>query len=252
MSVAVLSLSAPLVVLAAGPGAAAGAVGAPPILVHVSLPSRPVVAGHPIKGTASLTNTTDTAITVDTCALDGWLAVGLQSPTYRASFPHYLVGCAPSVHIRPGVNRYPVTVLTSYGGCAQPQPSGSSPSIDPTCVVSDGRDVPPPLPAGRYRTTVDIVGLTGKTQPANRVVVTLRAPATPPKLAPCAATPTTAPTLVTVPDVVGESSSIAAFAFAGACLNAAWASPVGTRVVSESPAAGSKVAEYSTVTVTTR
>lgn len=224
----------------------------PPIKVHLTLATNRVVAGHPIKGTVALTNTTQKAITVNTCAIDGWLDVGLQDSSYSPSFFHPAVGCDPSVRLEPGANRYPVTVVTTYSSCQAPQPSGTSPSSFPTCTVSDGRERPPPLPAGRYSTVVEFVGLAGLTQTPNRVVVTLKAPAKPAELAPCAETSTTAPTLVTVPDVVGESSSIAAFAFAKACLNAGWANPVGTHVVSESPAANSKVPEFSTVTLATR
>jgi hypothetical protein len=39
---------------------------------------------------------------------------------------------------------------------------------------------------------------------------------------------------------------------AKACLNAVYANPVGSPVTAESPAAGSKVAEHSNVTLTTR
>jgi hypothetical protein len=237
---------------AAGPVAAASGAPAPPITVHLTLRTDHVVAGHRIKGTVALTNTTHEAITVNTCAIDGWLDVGLKSRSYSPTFAHPLVGCAPSVRIRPGTTRYPVTVVTTYGGCSQPEPSGTPPSALPICTVSDGREGPPPLPAGHYATVVEFVGLTGLAQTPGRATVTLEAPAKPPELAPCAETSTTAPTLVTVPDVVGQSSSAAAFAFARACLDAAWTNPVGTRVVSESPSASSKVPEYSTVTLTTR
>ena len=124
--------------------------------------------------------------------------------------------------------------------------------MTPTCVIVDGHLSPPPLPAGRYVTKLHLVGLTGLTQAPNRIVVTLEAPPRAPVLAPCAETTTTAPTTVVVPDVIGDSSSVAALVFAKACLNARYARPVGTRVVAESPPAHSKVAEYSTVTLGTR
>jgi hypothetical protein len=224
-----------------------------PIKVHVSLLTQKVIAGQVIKGTVVLTNTSEKAITVDTCAIDGWLAVGLSGKVNSYPFGHYAVSCAPSVRLKPGINRHPVRIITTYASCTQPEPSGSSPSpLSPNCTVSRGQMSPPPLPAGTYLTKVDIVGLDGLIRAPNRVVVSLRAPARPPKLGPCAETPATTPTLVTVPDVVGDSSSAAALVLSDACLNAGYASPVGHQVMTEAPTAGSKVPEYSTVTLTTR
>jgi hypothetical protein len=117
----------------------------------------------------------------------------------------------------------------------------------PTCTVEG----PPPLPAGRYSTQINIVGI-GGVAPAPHVVVHLRAAKNPPPLAPCADQPGSKPSPVTVPDVVGASSLAAASVLAKACLNAGYASPVGSPVLSESPVAGSKVPEHSTVTLTTR
>lgn len=244
MAALVLAVSAPL----------AGASGsdAPPIGAHLTLTTHRAIAGEPIKGTVVLTNTTQHEITVDTCATDGWLAVGLSGRVNSYPFASFLVRCAPSIRLAPGANRFPVRVATTYVGCTQPQPGGTPPAVTPTCVIADGHPSPPPLPAGRYVTKLHLVGLTGLTQAPNRIVVTLEAPAEAPVLAPCAETTTTAPTAVTVPNVVGDSSATAALVFAKACLNAGYAAPVGTRVVSESPPANSKVAEYSTVTLGTR
>jgi hypothetical protein len=230
----------------------AGASGsqAPPIRAHIALSTPRVVAGHPIKGTVVLTNTTHKEITVNTCATNGWLAVGLSGPVNSYPFGSFEVGCAPSIRLAPGTNRFPVTVITTYAGCAQPRPGGSPGTALPFCTESNGHVSSPPLPAGRYSTKLHVVGLTGLTQTPNQVVVTLFAPAKAPVPAPC--TPSTPPMLVTVPNVVGDSSSGAAFAFAKACLNAGSANPVGTRVISESPPANSKVPEYSTVTLVTR
>lgn len=235
-------------------GAVANAAPPPPIRVHVLLSSHQVVAGQIIKGSVVLTNTTTKPIIVNTCAINGWVAVGLSGRVDSYPFGHTEVGCNPSVKIKPGVNRFRVSVITAYAVCTAPSPSGSShpTSLSPNCVLSKGKVVAPPLPAGRYRTKVDIVGLDGLTRAAKSVTVSLTPPASPPKLPPCAETTTSAPSLVTVPNVVGTRSSIAAYALSKACLNAGYASPVGSTVVSQAPVAGSKVAEYSTVTLTTK
>ena len=230
--------------------AAAGGSPSHPVQVRVVLAQHRAVAGHPIKGSVILTNTTARPITVDTCAENGWLAVGLSGSVNSFPFTHTLVGCAPTVRLDPGDNRFPVTVITTYAGCTQPQPAGgASPTLAmPTCTVAGS----PPLPPGIYSTKVDLVGLSGLTQAANRVVVHLRAPKNPPRLAPCADEPGMAPAPVTVPDVVGASSSAAAFVLARACLNAGYAAPVGSSVIAETPPVGSMVPEHSTVTLSTR
>jgi hypothetical protein len=227
--------------------------GAHPVQVHLTLVAHRVVAGHPIRGTVVLTNTSDRTITVNTCAIDGWLAVGLSGHGMSPSFFHPAVRCDPTVRLTPGTSRVHVTVATRYPMCSQSEPGGNVPSpSSPNCTVSNGNQVPPPLPAGRYSTVVQLVGLDGETQPANRVVVSLSAPAEPPAVAPCAVVPGTATPTVTVPNVVGLSSSLAALTLAHACLVTGYASPVGTRVTAEAPAAGSKVAEHSTVMLTTQ
>jgi hypothetical protein len=242
-------------VLALGWGAPATAqeTTAHPVKVHLTLAAHRVVAGHPIKGTMVLTNTSDRVITVNTCAIDGWVAVGLSGHGISPSFFHPAVGCDPSVRLAPGSHRFHVTVSTSYTSCTAADPAGNAPSPSfPNCTESNGKQIPPPLPAGKYSTVVQIVGLDGETQSPNRVVVTLSAPAKPPAVAPCAVVPGVATPTVTVPNVVGLSSSLAALALAHACLNTGYASPVGMRVTAEAPAAGSKVAEHSTVILTTQ
>jgi hypothetical protein len=243
LSLIALSISLVMTTVAAGSPAR-------PIEVKVDLSHHRVVAGHSIKGTVVLTNTTKKPITVNTCAANGWLNVGLKGPAYTDLPINALIACAPTVRLAPGINRFPVSVITTYSGCVEPQPSGPSTATKstPICTV----DGPPPLPAGSYSTEVAIVGLTGLTRRPNRLAVRLTKPKNEPMLANCANEPGESPPQVTVPNVVGESSSFAALAMAHACLNASYASPVGHLVASESPAAGSKVPEYSTVTLSTR
>jgi len=223
----------------------------PPIKVLVNLVQSRVVAGQPIKGTVALTNTTARGITVHTCTASNlWLAVGLKGRVDSIPGGSLLMTCPPSVRLHPGVNRFPVTVVTTYQGCVQAQPDGSSHPgpLYPWCTFSGA----PPLPAGRYTTKVVLVGLKGLTQTPNPIVVHLSSPANPAPLAPCADAPGDSPPLVTVPNVVGLSSSAAAFPLASACLNASYPNPVGTHVISESPVAGSKMPEHSTVNLTTQ
>jgi len=112
-------------------------------------------AGRPIKGTASFLNTTTEDITVDTCAANGWLDVGLVG--HGASFTplHTLIGCAPTVQLRVGTTTFPITVSTDYSQCVDAGETGRMAATLPTCLSTGA----PPLPTGKYRTTVVTVGL---------------------------------------------------------------------------------------------
>ena len=221
-----------------------------PIKVGLTLVQTRVAAGQPIKGSVLLTNTTNKAITVSTCTENGWLVVGLSGPVSSLPFGSLLLACPASLRLRPGMNRFGIKVITTYTGCTEPQPDGSSSAttLTPWCTTAGL----PPLPAGRYVTKLHLVGLTGLTQKPNRVVVHLTGPKNPPPVAPCADQSGTPLPVITVPNVVGMNSMTAASMLATVCLNAGYASPVGSWVASESPLAGSKVAEHSTVTLATR
>jgi hypothetical protein len=119
-----------------------------------------------------LTNTTKHRIVVNQCAINGWLAVGLENNVipYDAYFSE--VACAPTVYLRPGTNRFHVTVSTRYPGCTT-NTLQVLPQSMPPCTATGAL---PALPAGRYSTTVDIMGLTNLTQTPRPVRVTLLSP----------------------------------------------------------------------------
>jgi hypothetical protein len=150
-----------------GVSGSAGASGSAPVAVRVNLTHHRAVAGDPIAATVVLTNTTEHRIVVNQCAINGWLAVGLENKVipYDAYFSE--VECAPTVYLRPGPNRFHVTVSTRYPGCTT-NIHQVLPQSMPSCTASGAS---PALPAGRYSTTVDIMGLT--TQTPRRVNVTL-------------------------------------------------------------------------------
>ena len=100
----------------------------PPIKVHVSLDRHRAVAGQSIKGSVVLTNTTAKDITVETCARNGWLTVGLSGRVNAYSFVHTAIGCVPTTRIVPGPNRFGVTVNTTFVSCTQPRPCGNPPT----------------------------------------------------------------------------------------------------------------------------
>jgi hypothetical protein len=70
--------------------------------------------------------------------------------------------------INPGINRFPITVVTSYFECVQT--GGSSVTPIPACTASG---LPPPLPPGIYYTTLIGSGATPLPEPVSvRVTVT--------------------------------------------------------------------------------
>jgi hypothetical protein len=150
----------------------AGASGssAAPVKVQVSLHRSRVVAGQSIKGTVVLTNTTSRPITVESCAQNGWLQVGLKGHGYTYQATRTLIACPPSIRLAPGANHFEVSVLTNYEGCLQP--GGESRRSLPRCTSTG----PPPLPPGTYSTIVSIMGLAQATQPSRGATVTLLRP----------------------------------------------------------------------------
>jgi hypothetical protein len=142
-----------------------------PITIRVKLDRTRVVVGTPIKGTAVLTNDSSSAIPVQQCATDGWLAVGLTNKKIGFSPAWALVGCAPSVLLKPGPNRFPLKVITTYESCLQP--GGQSTTFMPRCLSSGSSFILPALPPGRYSTKVLTVGLPSSTTVSHSVAVSL-------------------------------------------------------------------------------
>ena len=136
------------------------------ITVRLSLQRTSVSPGTPIQATVIFVNSAHRAVTVETCARNGWLFVGLTSARIKFTAISTLVACAPTVHLRPGATRFAVTVRTSYSQCGGRPRSITNPPCTP-----DGM---PSLPAGRYHTDVQINGVpTGTTMPP-WIWVTLR------------------------------------------------------------------------------
>jgi hypothetical protein len=154
-----------------------GQAGAPASLkARLVLDQTTVKAGSTIKGTLIFTNTTSQPILVNTCAMDIWDEVGLQTrqiavATTLPFTPEVM--CSPSIELLPGVNRFPVQISTTfndYGPCYSP----SSTKKTPMChnLTHTGRS--PPLPPGRYTTDYLIRGMPADFQPPDPVTVTLR------------------------------------------------------------------------------
>ncbi len=175
-----LGLATIVVVVPSVPGAAgartsgAGGRALAPITIRVGLDRTRVVAGMPIKGIVVVTNGTAKTIVVQQCAIDGWLAVGLATEKIRFSPVFAEVGCAPSIELEPGRNRFPVTVVTTYESCLQP--GGRSTTSIPTCLSAGSSFAPPSLPPGRYSIKVVTMGLPQNTAVDRSTVVNLLGP----------------------------------------------------------------------------
>jgi hypothetical protein len=132
-----------------------------PISVRVTLSRTEVVAGRSIRGEAVLTNSGTKTVLVQACAYDGWLFVGLANKQISYSPAIATVACMPSVRLTPGINRFSITVVTTYQECGG--------TTSPRCPKSGA----PALPKGKYHTEVKILGLPSGTQKLSPISVTL-------------------------------------------------------------------------------
>jgi hypothetical protein len=138
-----------------------------PVTIHIHLDHAWATAGESIKGIAVLTNSTSKVITVQQCAADGWIEVGVVNKQIRFEPAMEMVACPPTVQLRPGVNRFPITVMTTYQECQQSD-GQSNPNL-PACTPKGQ----PPLPAGTYTTEVVTYGLPRSTPKPQTIQVTL-------------------------------------------------------------------------------
>ena len=139
-----------------------------PVEIHVELDQTRVAGGTSITGRAILMNTTRQDILVRQCAADGWLVVGLTSRNIPFNPAMPLVACPPTIRLHPGPNRFPITVITTYQECLQPD--GQSETYIPPCLHGNGL---PPLPPGTYRTKVVTYGLPAATPTPHPINVTV-------------------------------------------------------------------------------
>jgi hypothetical protein len=157
------------------PGAAGAARTArPSVTIRIELDRTRVPAGTTIKGVAVVTNTTHHGVSLETCAANPWLAVGLTDSKVVYVPASGLVGCSKKLILAPGSRRFPISVITTYDDCAQT--TAPSAVAEPLCLESLGsstRNIMPPLPTGRYSTKVLTVGLFHNPFVLNRVLVTL-------------------------------------------------------------------------------
>ena len=136
-----------------------------PVSIRLVVERTEVRAGTPIRGVAILTNSSKKSILVKACAADGWLFVGISSTTIIYNPAIATVACAASMRLKPGANRFKITVSTSYQVCSQV----ATKSGVPRCIKSGM----PPLPDGRYLTTVEILGLPSHTPHPTSIAITL-------------------------------------------------------------------------------
>lgn len=142
------------------PASSDGLVAADPRLTdRVELSKSRVVSGQPISGTLVVTSKAPAPINLTrTCRPDFQVVIGNGSITQHPGFAA-VCGLQP-FYIQPGINRFPITVITTYLGCEQP--GGSSAVSTPTCV----KNGPPPLPPGIYHTALFGSGATPLPKPA--------------------------------------------------------------------------------------
>jgi subtilisin family serine protease len=104
-----------------------------------------VMAGTPVKGALVVVNRGHTAINL-THGCQPQYVVVLASRRYHPEVTFTSVCSVAPFIIKPGANRLPVTVLTTYLACTLVARNATS--EDPACLP--GRRGSPPLPTGRY------------------------------------------------------------------------------------------------------
>lgn len=127
------------------PRSCAGLVPASPALTdHIDLDVTRVLVGERVKGTLVILNKSRKAIDLlDHHGCMPSFVVVLTNRTYDPSVAFQLNCVKVPLVIRPGTNRFPISVLTTYLGCVVGKENSAS---TPPCTL----DGPPPIPAGRY------------------------------------------------------------------------------------------------------
>jgi hypothetical protein len=134
---------------------------------HIELSRDRAPAGQSISGDLVVTSKAAAAINLTSqCRPQFEVVINNAAITQRPVFTR-MCSNGPLI-IKPGINRFPITVVTSYFECVQA--GVSSVSSIPECTASGS---PPPLPPGVYHTTLVGSGATPLPEPASvRVTVT--------------------------------------------------------------------------------
>jgi hypothetical protein len=128
-----------------------------PVSIQVHLDATTVRAGHTIHGTATLSNASSKTILVEACAYNGWLFVGLANKNIQYDPAVTTVACNATVKLKPGANRFAISVSTDYDVCSE---SGGTPRCGS-------------LPLGTYHVAVTTLGLPKGTSFGTHIRVTL-------------------------------------------------------------------------------
>jgi len=139
-----------------------------PVEIRLVLDRTRLTAGTAIHGEALLTNTTGNSITVNTCAANGWLWVGLTNEKVGYNPANPLILCRPTVRLSPGLNRFSISISTDFQGCTRTT-SEATPQL-PSCTPKGDL---PPLPSGLYFTKIVTAGLPKGTRLLSAIKVTL-------------------------------------------------------------------------------
>lgn len=144
-----------------GGATVASAAHKPPISIRITLDKWEVKAGTSIHGVAILTNSAPQSVLVESCVIDGWLFIGVTNSNIPYNPAVATVGCPPSVRLKPGANRFRITVMTTYQECGS--------STTPRCPKVGM----PALPRGTYHVAVETLGLSLPTLTFAHLRVTL-------------------------------------------------------------------------------
>jgi hypothetical protein len=142
----------------------------PPVVSSIALDETSVVAGRSVRGHVLLDNRTGRTLNV--CPTPLFISAdlaGLHSRSFASNDP--LTGGCTRTRLRPGGNRFPLSVTTMAMACTQA--SSQATATDPHCTTTG----PQPFAAGHYRVIVYVDGLPRGSRQPTPVPVTILAPA---------------------------------------------------------------------------
>ncbi|MDQ6945736.1 MAG: hypothetical protein M3256_05540 [Actinomycetota bacterium] len=146
-----------------------------PISVRLVLEQNVVDAGSTIHGVVEIANPTGQAVTVRVCDFDTWPTVVLSSSVLGYELPMSAAVCNGSATLPPGTTRRAVTVSTTYPSCTYPDHGFPASLARPFCVgTTDPPSQLPPLPPGRYTTTIVMPTITHQVDVPAPSEVTIR------------------------------------------------------------------------------
>lgn len=130
--------------------------------------------GEPLSGYLFLENNTLQPVVISNVC-NGWYGVGLSNSRVQNFYPGFFQAACGSKLLPIGPSQIPIRISTTFAECVQPGgTAGGSPPV-PKCI-GPAHSESPPLPPGRYLTSVGFNELSVKPKQGPPITVTLTKP----------------------------------------------------------------------------